>query len=300
MMGTPGGRRGRRARGGVAIAVVVAGCGLWQPGLAAAAGVTLRYGCEVGVPMSAHVMWHLPPRVTVGRPTPAVRITATATVSTFDPVVFGFAGVTNIDGTGDAAGAIVAPGGTVDTTLHLTVAPTPVPASGPMTFHAAGTLSIPVFRQPGRAVVDVGTALDLTLTPRNANGNQVFNPLVVPCTLNPAQDPQLFSFDIGPAPTATPDPVTRRVAPAGTPGQGSAGPTSAAGPPASSTADAPVSKSAPPITATSSPARDSAAVSNRRRLPADWWLSVLGTMAVVAGAVGAAGWLRARRRTRGS
>jgi hypothetical protein len=213
--------------------------------------------------------------------------------------------VASIDGTGEAAGAIVAPGGTVDTALHLVVARTPVPASGPMTFHAAGTLSIPVFRQPGRAVVDVGTALDLTLTPRDANGSQVLDPVVVPCTLNPAQDPHLFSFDIRPAPTATPDPGTTRVAPApaGTPGRGSSGPgtTSAGGSRSSSTADSAVSGSAPPTTpttATSSPARDSAAVSNRRRLPADWWLPVAGTMAVVAGAVGGAGWLRNRRRTR--
>lgn len=313
----PDGRRGRAWRSrwsDIAIAVVVAGWCWWQPGLAAGtamAGVTLQYTCTVGAPMTARATWHLPTRIVVGRPTPAVRLTVAATISAANTAVFGFAGVASIDGRGDAAAAVAAPQGTVDTALHLIVPRTPVPVSGAMTFHAAGTLAIPVFRQPGHAVVDVGTTLDLTLTPRDANGSPMVGAIAEPCTLNSGQDRELFSFGI----RSAPHPVTSRVtlppapaaAAAGTPGHGTAnagGSRSSKGGP--STTGPAASSSAPPTTltptsipATSGPARDSAAVSNRRSRPADWWLSVVATMGVVVSAVGGVRWLRHRRRMRG-
>jgi hypothetical protein len=320
--GIPSGRCGHRARrgrwGGVAI-VVVAGWGLWQPGSAAAtAGVTLHYTCTAGVSMTAQVTWHLPPEIVVGKSNPAVGITAAATISATRTALLGIVGVASIDGSGGAAAVAVAPEGPVDTALHLVVSPTPVPASGPMTFHAAGTLSDPVFREPGHAVVDVGPALDLTLTPRDANGSPVVGPAAVSCTLNRGQDPKLFSFEIMPAPPASLSPTTRRVslppvpAAAGTPGGGPSGPgTASAGGARSSTggssaADPAVSTSAPPTTLTPTSTRgagglvrESAGVSNRRRRSADWWLPVAGTMAVVVGAVGVVRWLRFRRHAPG-
>src|ERR1700742_231100 len=79
MVGTrrnnPDGRRGRHASpgrwGGFALAVVVAGWSLGQPGVAAGAataGVTWQYTCAIGAPMTARVEWQLPPRIVVRRP----------------------------------------------------------------------------------------------------------------------------------------------------------------------------------------------------------------------------------------
>lgn len=328
------GRCGRRAwcrRSTGAAAVVVAVCGLWSPGLAVAAtaGVTLQYTCTVGAPMTAQVRWSMPPEIVVGTPTPAVTVTATATISAADAELFGLVGVASVDGSGDTAGAVLAPEGTINAALHLVVPPTPVPTSGPMTFRVAGTTPSLVFHQPGHAVVDVGTALDLTLTARDAKGNPIEGPTSVSCALDPGQNPEVSSFDIMPAPSAIPTPTTRTAVPhpnpflapgtrgsgmpgAGSSGGGSSGPGAAgvgrspsstggsttAGPTVSSDTS---STTLPPTsaTATREQIRDSAAVSSRRGLPVGWWLPVVGTMVVLVGSVGGVRWLLRRRRAPG-
>lgn len=316
--GRSSGRAWRGRLSGVAVAVVVAGWGLWQPGsaaVAATAGVTLQYTCSFFQSMTAQLVWTAPPEVVVGEPTPAATVTAAATISAADTAPLRFDGVASVDGSGDVADAVVAPEGTIHTALHLVVSPTPVPSSGPMTFHATGTLSGLVFHQPGHAIVDVGTALDLVLTPRGANGNPIVGPVSVSCTLNHGQDPEVFSFDIMPAPLPPRTPTTTRPVPppavagvggAGTPGAGLSGGSSgsgAAGAGGSSTASPAVSSGAPPttltpasVTATRGPVRDSAVMANRSRLPADWWLPVGSTMIVVVGVVGGVRWLQNRRR----
>lgn len=327
------GCRGRRGWwGGVAVAVVMAGWGLWQPAPAAAvtAGVTLQYTCPFSQPLTAQMVWTMPAAIVVGKPVPAVTVTAAATISAADAQLLGAAGVASVDGSGDTTGVVVAPEGSIDTALHLIVSPTPVPASGPMTFHAAGTTDSMVFRQPGHAVVDVGSTLDLALIPRDATGNPLGGPVSLSCTLNPGQNPEVSSFDITPVPV-TPSTTTRTDTPpptratgasrtrgATTPGVGASGGgpsladaagagasrSSAGGPRAASPA---VAHSTPPSTATTpaptsitlmrGPVRDSAAVSNRRGLAAGWWWPVVGTLAVVAGVVGGVRWLRNPRRT---
>lgn len=306
---------------GVAVAVVVVGWGLWPPGLvavAATAGGTLQYTCSFFQSMTAQLVWTAAPGVVVGEPAPAATVAAAATISAAEAAPLRFDGVASVDGGGDLAGAVVAPEGTIDTALHLVVSRSSVPSSGPMTFHATGALSGLVFHQPGHAVVDVGTALDLVLTPRDANGNSIAGPVSISCTLNPGQDPEVFSFDIMPAPLPTRAPTTRRPVPppavagaggAGTPGAGSSG-SGVAGAGGSrvsiggsSTASPAVSSGAPPtslptasVTATRGTVRDSAVLANRSRRPGDWWLPVGSTMIVLVGVVGGVRWLQGRRR----
>jgi hypothetical protein len=188
--------------GALVIAMVAASGALWQPGLAIAAmpGVTVHYTCAAGLSLTVQVVGNMPPGIVVGKPTPAVVVKATATVNAVDTALIRAGGVSSIEGSGDMAAVVVAPDGTHDTTLHLVMSPTHVPTSGQMTFHAAGQLPRLVFHRPGRAVADIGTKLDLTLTLRKANGNPIVKSVGMPCSLNTGQHTEMFSFDITPVP----------------------------------------------------------------------------------------------------
>ncbi len=256
-----------RARlGTAAIAAVVLGT-LWQsvPSAASSATTTLQYTCAAGLPVTAQLIWNPPPEIVVGKTVSAITVTVLATIDAADARLLGAVGVTGIDGSGDAAGVVVAPEGTVGAGLHLVVSPTRVPASGPMTFHATGTLTGLLFRQPGHAVVDVGTALDLRMTARDADGNPIDGTAAVSCTLNSDQGREVLAFDITPD---TPGATTGAAAVLGKASPG-ANATDIGG---SSTAS-PVASSTPASTkASNRSVRDSAAISTSRRPTADWLL----------------------------
>lgn len=282
------GHHGHRSRlRGTAVAMVAI-WGLCQPGPAAAAGVTLQYTCTPGGAMTAQVAFRPPTEIAVDKPVPAVTVAATATITTTDTQLIRFAGVASLDGSGTVPGVIVAPQGTIDTPLHLIVSPTQVPTSGAMAFQATGAVTGLSFRQPGQAVVEVGTTLALTLTPRDANGNSIIGPTTVSCTLNPGQHQQLLSFDIK---AATPA-VIHTKAPKPTPAPATAK-SSATSPPTTVSTTARPTPSPTKVTT-----RDTATTLTDHNSAADWWLPLAGTLAILAGTIGGLQWRHNRRRRR--
>lgn len=196
----PGRRWRRRARlVGLVIAMTAASAGLWPPGSATAAvtAVTVRYACPGGQSLAVQIAARMPPGAVVGKPIPAVTVTATASISTIDTALLRAGGVSSIDGSADAAAVVVAPDRTADTTLHLVVSPTRVPSSGQMAFHAAGALPRLTFHRSGHAAVDVGTSLNVTATLRNAGGKPIVNSGHFSCTLDGGQHTEILSFTIG-------------------------------------------------------------------------------------------------------
>lgn len=189
----------RRARlAGLVIAVVAASVGLWPPGVATAAAtaVTVRYACPGDQSLDVQMAGRMPPGVVVGKPTPAAKVTATTAISAFDTGLLRAGGVSSIEGSADAAAVVVAPDRNAGTTVHLVVSPTRVPASGQMTFHAAGALPRLTFHRSGHAAIDVGTSLNVTVTLRNASGKPIVNSAHFACTLAGGQRTEILSFTI--------------------------------------------------------------------------------------------------------
>lgn len=194
----PGRPRRRRARlAGLVIAMIAAG--LWPPGSATAAttALTVRYACPGGQSLAVQLTGRMPTGIVVGKPTPAVVVTAVTAISAFDTALLRARGVSSIDGSADVAAVVVAPDGTADTTLRLAVSPTRVPASGQMTFHPSGALPHLTFHRPGHAAVDVGTSLNVTVTVRSAGGKPIVNSGHFSCTLDGGQQTEILSFTVG-------------------------------------------------------------------------------------------------------
>jgi hypothetical protein len=109
-------------------------------------------------------------------------------------------GAASIEGTA-SAGVTLANGSlTLPLSLPLTVAKTAVPASGPFTTHASG--SVPPVRLPnaGRTALTIG-GFSARLTPKKADGSFTgLGSFTSECTLDPGQDPVLLSFDLGGTP----------------------------------------------------------------------------------------------------
>lgn len=110
-------RRGRMRDVVGAMAIAVA-AGVGWPGSAAAdsAGVPLRYTCAVpglpNQPMTAQVAWNAPASVTVGQTTPAMTVTAPATIGPTVTWALGFLGATTVEGSVDAPVRWSRPAGT--------------------------------------------------------------------------------------------------------------------------------------------------------------------------------------------
>jgi hypothetical protein len=106
-------------------------------------------------------------------------------------------GAASIEGTA-SAGVTLANGSlTLPLGLPLTVAKTAVPASGPFTTQAAG--SVPPVQLPnaGRTTLTIG-GFSTRLTPKKADGSFTgLGSFTSDCTLDPGQDPVLLSFDLG-------------------------------------------------------------------------------------------------------
>ncbi|WP_410674874.1 DUF6801 domain-containing protein [Amycolatopsis sp. cmx-4-68] len=105
-------------------------------------------------------------------------------------------GAASIEGTA-SAGVTLANGSlTLPLALPLTVAKTAVPASGPFTTQAAG--SVPPVQLPnaGKTTLTIGD-FSTRLTPKKADGSFTgLGSFTSDCTLDPGQDPVLLSFDL--------------------------------------------------------------------------------------------------------
>ncbi|MGK3208754.1 DUF6801 domain-containing protein [Amycolatopsis sp. MEPSY49] len=106
-------------------------------------------------------------------------------------------GAASIEGTA-SAGVTLANGPlTLPLALPLTVAKTAVPASGPFTTDASG--SVPPVQLPnaGKTTLTIG-GFSARLTPKKADGSFTgLGSFTSDCTLDPGQDPVLLSFDLG-------------------------------------------------------------------------------------------------------
>ncbi|SED48235.1 hypothetical protein SAMN04489727_8048 [Amycolatopsis tolypomycina] len=106
-------------------------------------------------------------------------------------------GAASIEGTA-SAGVTLANGSlTLPLALPLTVAKTAVPASGPFTTNASG--SVPPVQLPnaGKTTLTIGN-FSTRLTPKKADGSATgLGSFTSDCTLDPGQDPVLLSFDLG-------------------------------------------------------------------------------------------------------
>lgn len=312
-----------RGAAGVVMATVVvaASMGVWGAGLAAAdsAGAPLHYMCTLSPfpeqPMTVQVAWDAPASVPAGRTTPTVTVTATATVGSTVTWALRQIGVATVEGSLDAPGVVVAPEGNISSAVRLAVRRTDVPASGPMTVQATGTIPGFVFHQPGHATVTVGNDLAPHVILRDASGNPTGPGEVAPsCKLDPGQNTVVFSFDI--MSPAVPTPTTgiagsitsRAGGPAGTGTQETITPgtsgsiASATGSTAPSTAVSGTTQ--PTVAPTADKAKvDSPAFTSTESWAVgptgvDWWLVVAGIVAAGAGVIGGVRWLKRRRGRR--
>lgn len=284
---------------------------VWGPGSATAGstGVTLTYTCTLppfpSQPTVAQVTWNAPNSVMVGQATPPVTVDASATGGPAVTALLGVDGAATVEGSADAPGTVIAPEGTIPSALELIVPRTVVPASGPIVVHATGTAPRLVFRQPGHATINLGSAMTLHVTLRNSGGNPAAVGAVdVSCTLDPGQNTVVVSFDITPMPAAQPATAaatTGRVpAPTVTEPQATVtppGPTSSS----STTGSATTSTPTQPVvtTATTPPAaavRASSRAVDPRRAMVGWWLAAAIILAAAAGVIGGVWWHTRRRR----
>ncbi|MEV0278743.1 DUF6801 domain-containing protein [Streptomyces sp. NPDC050610] len=171
---------------------------------------SLHYTCPFQVigdePMTASVVWNAPHTHVVGRSTPRLPIDTAATVGARVTSALRFVGSATVEGTADVHAVVAAPEGEIPVTVTLKVAKTAVPKSGPLTVPAGGTIPSLVFHRPGPARIVVG-AINLHLTPRNANGDRTWAGKVdTSCALDNGQGGILAAFKIVPAspgPTAS-------------------------------------------------------------------------------------------------
>lgn len=312
----------------MATVTVAAGAGAWGAGLAAAdpAGVMLHYTCSLAPypdqPMTAQVTWDGPTSAMVGQATPAVAVTATATVGPAVTWALGQVGAATIEGSANGPGMVVAPEGNISTALELTAPRTDVPAAGPLIVRATGTIPRFVFRQPGHGTVTVGNDFTAHVTLRDANGNPTGPGEVDPvCTLDPGQNTVVTSFDII-APVAPSPPSTTKTKMPGTGARETittGARASAPGPSASTSAPtdpaAPstaVSVTAAPAATTPASVTPTAAARTKGEGPASkpaasWtgsptgtggWLVMAAAVTAGAGVIGGVWWLTRRRRRR--
>lgn len=197
--------------GATALVVTAAlGAALWGAWPANAGEVTLQYECTLSPfpaqGMTLRLTWDAPESVPVGRPTPVIPVHGTATMGDVVTQVLGMIGATTVEGSLDASGVVVAPEGNVPVAVSVTVPPTAVPASGPITIEGSGATPPLVFHDPGHAVITADNGFTVRIVPRDANGNvTVAGQLDASCALDAGQNNVLTSFEI----TAPSTPPTR-------------------------------------------------------------------------------------------
>ncbi len=191
-------------------AAVVGGAALWGAGVggAATATLTLVYNCPfplIGAQdMSVRIVVDdLPDEAVVGGPIPQARVTATATVPDLATQGLALVGAATVEGTAKARTRVDNAGFGLDIVPNLTVAKTPVPASGAFDAIASGTTPPVSFPNAGTTTITVGD-FETTLTPRKADGSLTgLGTFTSPCTLKPGQSTQLYQFTVRPDATTT-------------------------------------------------------------------------------------------------
>ncbi|MFD3582787.1 DUF6801 domain-containing protein [Streptomyces sp. NPDC058683] len=183
------------------------------PGTASAAPAprTFQYTCAFGAisgqPMTASVVWDDSDTHVVGRPTPRLPMTASATVGALIPQTLRVAGATSIEGTAKVTAVVAAPQGNVPVTVPMDVPVTQIPSSGSMTVPANGTAPSLTFTEAGTADIVVG-AIDMSITPRQADGSKTLLGTVnASCSADSGQDKVLSSFRILPRTQRQPSPT---------------------------------------------------------------------------------------------
>ncbi|RSD13836.1 DUF6801 domain-containing protein [Amycolatopsis eburnea] len=106
-------------------------------------------------------------------------------------------GAASIEGTASAGVTLTNGPLTLPLTLPLTVAKTAVPASGPFTTQASGTVPPVQLPNAGKTALTIG-GFSTRLTPKKADGSFTgLGSFTSDCTLDAGQDPVLLSFDLG-------------------------------------------------------------------------------------------------------
>ncbi|MER5518519.1 DUF6801 domain-containing protein [Streptomyces sp. NPDC002763] len=178
---------------------------------AAAAPRTFQYTCAFGAlsgqPMTASVVWDDSDTHVVGRPTPRLPVSASATVGALIPQTLRVAGATSLAGTAKVTAVVAAPQGNVPVTVPMDVPVTQIPSSGSMTVPANGTAPSLTFTKAGTADIVVG-AIDMSITPRQADGSTTMLGTVnASCSADSGQDKVLSSFRILPRTQPQPSPT---------------------------------------------------------------------------------------------
>lgn len=291
MPNLPATSAGPRRLSAVLAATAVVGVQVWGSGPVAAdsGAATLRFTCTVAsLPsqtVTVRLKWTVPDSVVVGRPTPPLPVEAGTTLSAAVTDGAGIFGVAGVEGRVDASAVVAAPEGDIAVDLPLTVPPTDVPDSGPMTVVATGTIPGRVFHRPGHATVTIGGGFVVSADLKDAGGGPPRH-VDASCVLDPGQDAVLATFEIM----------------AGEQAQGGAVAQTAEGPPATKTPPPATGlRASRPVTLARGGSREATAgaVSPTAAAVAaggvaGWWLPT-GAVLVV-GACGCAWWLVRRRR----
>jgi hypothetical protein len=178
--------------------------------------VTSHYTCSESSPFSqpvtVQVGWDAPQPMPAGQAT-AATVDITVTMGSVVTWALGLEGVASVEGSGEAAGVADAPGKNSPTAVRLTVPRTEVPASGPMTVHATGSLPRHVFDQPGHTTINLANDLAAHMIPRDASGNvMTAGESDFSCALDPGQNAVMLSFDVRPIPAPPTASATREAA----------------------------------------------------------------------------------------
>lgn len=168
----------------------------------------LQYSCTavgLGTQSSSFVLtWDSPDAVTVGTPTPPIRFAVTVQIPSFEvEVARTYEGYSSVGETGHATVTVTAPQEDLSRSVPFGIPSTGMPASGPLTVTATGTLPSFALTRPGVAKITVGAVTE-RVTPRDANGNPVaFGIVDETCAPESGRSVLLQSVQINPAPTPT-------------------------------------------------------------------------------------------------
>lgn len=197
----------------VAMATLAAGAWILMGDQAAAgsAPVVQEYACQLPVVgdqlITVSIGWPDLRTATVGVPTPRLPVNAMGTAPAIVRTLVSFIGATWVDGNADVTAEVVAPQGDITKTMTLTVPRTNVSeGSGPLAVPAAGILPSLDLMQPGSGHVAI-SGVELHLTPLTSSGGPTwFGQMNISCALEPGQSNIVASFQVLPAPTASPRP----------------------------------------------------------------------------------------------
>ncbi|HVK25819.1 MAG TPA: DUF6801 domain-containing protein [Actinokineospora sp.] len=141
-----------------------------------------------------------------GDPVRTTDFKTTATVPSTSTVGLREVGATTLEGTADAAVSVVTSAGTLPIKLKgLTVAKTAIPDG--TAFDMAVTGTVPEFAPDAGHVSVAMKDYTAFVVPKKADGSFTgIGDIISPCTLDPGQNAELLSFDVGAPPSTTPPP----------------------------------------------------------------------------------------------